>query len=115
VCAPQFQSPYPGLPYATDTPTPPPETPTPAPPLEIREVAALCIGNCDNQEPTYRLLIIVTAVGGAEPLTYDPGQQFQLDFPRCTKSSGTVTVTSADGQVGTSSWVYDDTACTPTP
>lgn len=119
VCAPQFQSPYPGLPAPSETPAAsetPAEPPTPAPPLEIREVAALCIGNCaDPTAGTYRLLIIVTTAGGAEPLAYDPGQQFQLDFPRCTKAAGGVTVTSADGQVATSSWVYDDVACTPTP
>jgi len=121
VCAPQFQSPYPGLPYEPPTSEPPTPTDTPAapptaaPPLEIREVAALCIGNCDDPAaPTYRLLIIVTVAGGAEPLTFDPGQQYQLDFDRCVKSSGVVTVTSADGQVATGSWVYDDTAC-PTP
>jgi LysM repeat protein len=119
VCAPQFQSPYPGLPFVTDTPpatSTPLESPTPAPALEIREVAALCIGNCnDPAAPTYRLLIIVTTAGGAEPLTYSPGQQFELDFARCVKASGTITVAAADGQVATSSWVYDDVACTPTP
>jgi LysM repeat protein len=119
VCAPQFQSPYPGLPAPSETPAAsatPAEPPTAAPPLEIREVAALCIGNCtDPTAGTYRLLIIVTTAGGAEPLTYSPGQQFQQDFPRCTKAAGEVTVISADGQVATSSWVYDDVACTPTP
>lgn len=119
VCAPQFQSPYPGLPFVTETPTataPPLETPTPAPALEIREVAALCVGNCtDSAQPTYRLLIIITAAGGAEPLAYEPGQSFELDFPRCTQASGTVTVRSLDGQVATGRWVYDDVACPPAP
>ncbi len=115
VCAPQFNSPYPGLPFLTPTPTAPAETGTPAPALTVVEVAALCIGNCNDQSPTYRLKIIVTASGGAAPLTYSPGREFQLDFPRCTKASGTVTVRSADGQTATGTWVYDDPVCTPSP
>jgi LysM repeat protein len=115
VCAPQFESPYPGRPYLTPTPTPPSapaESATPAGALTVAEVAALCIGNCaDPSAPTYRLRIIVTAAGGAPPLTYTPGREFDQDFPRCTKASGTVTVTSADGQTATGAWVYDDTAC----
>ncbi|MBL8056197.1 MAG: FecR domain-containing protein [Anaerolineales bacterium] len=119
VCVPQFQSPYPGLPVPTETPavTPvPAESPTLASPLMLNPVAALCIGNCDDAAAsTYRLKIIVSTSGGAEPLSYSPGQQFELDFPRCTKAAGEVTVTSADGQVVTGSWVYDDPACTPAP
>jgi LysM repeat protein len=121
VCAPQFTSKFPGLPYVTDTPqptetpAPPTDTPTPAPELKVVEVAALCIGNCDNQEPTYRLRIIVTVTGGAEPLIFNPGQIYDEDHPRCEKASGQVTVTSADGQIATGTWVYDDVACTPTP
>jgi len=119
VCAPQFESPYPGLPYVPPAPTEPPapsESPTAAAPLEIREVAALCVGNCaDPTAPSYRLLIVVTALGGVEPLRYEPGQSFEMDVPRCSGASGTVTVTSADGQVATGSWQHADEACTPAP
>jgi LysM repeat protein len=118
VCEPQFQSPYPGLPYLTPTPSQPPtpaDTATPAPALTIVEVAALCIGNCtDPAAPTYRLRIIVTAVGGAAPLSYSPGKEFDIDLPRCTDGNGTVTVTSADGQTVTGNWIYDDVGCLPT-
>ncbi len=127
VCVAQFQSPYPGLPYTPPSTNPPqptasgnpsPEVPTltapPAAPLVVNEVAALCIGGCADGAPTYRLRIIVSASGGVGPLQYAPGQQYDIDIPRCTKSSGTVTVTSADGQTAVGSWVYDDIGCVPT-
>ncbi|HRE29019.1 MAG TPA: hypothetical protein PK954_20415, partial [Anaerolineales bacterium] len=122
--------PYPGLPYnppVYPTVGPAPTTapgvtataPVAAQPLVLNEVAALCIGGC-TEGATYRVRIIVNAAGGAGSLKYSPGQQYDLDFPRCTKSSGVVTVTSADGQSVSGSWVYDDSACstglvTPTP
>ncbi len=122
VCAAQFESPYPGLPYnppvyptAGPAPTlPAGVTATPgvaAGPLVLNEIAALCIGGC-TEGATYRVRIIVNASGGAGTLKYSPGQQYDLDFARCTKSSGSVTVTSADGQSVTGTWVYDDGACT---
>jgi LysM repeat protein len=126
VCVAQFQSPYPGLPYTPPSTNPPqptaadpsPEAPTPtaspAAPLVVNEVAALCIGGCADGSSTYRLRIIVSASGGVGPLQYSPGQQYDIDIPRCTKSSGTVTVTSADGQTAVGSWVYDDIGCVPT-
>jgi len=116
VCAPQFTSTFPGLPYVTDTPPDtetPVNTPSPAAELRVIEVAALCIGNCADQAPTYRLRIIVTVTGGAAPLLFNPGQMYDEDHPRCEKASGQVTITSADGQIATGTWVYDDTACTP--
>lgn len=122
VCATQFASPYPGLPYnppvyptAGPAPTlPPGVTATPgtaSEPLVLNEIAALCIGGC-TEGATYRVRIIVNAAGGVGPLSYSPGQQYDLDFPRCTKSSGSVTVTAANGQSVTGTWVYDDSACT---
>ncbi|MBL8095565.1 MAG: LysM peptidoglycan-binding domain-containing protein [Anaerolineales bacterium] len=122
VCATQFASPYPGLPYnppvyptAGPAPTlPPGVTATPgvaAEPLVLNEIAALCIGGC-TEGATYRVRIIVNAAGGSGPLRYSPGQQYDLDFARCTKSSGSVTVTSSDGQSVSGTWVYDDNACT---
>ncbi len=130
VCATQFASPYPGMPYnppVYPTSGPAPTLPagvtatpgTAADPLVLNEIAALCIGGCSDGS-TYRVRVIVNAAGGAGPLTYSPGQQYDLDFPRCTKSSGSVTVTSADGQSVSGTWVYDDSACTsglvtPTP
>ena len=122
VCATQFASPYPGLPYnppvyptAGPAPTlPPGVTATPgtaSDPLVLNEIAALCIGGC-TEGATYRVRIIVNASGGVGPLSYSPGQQYDLDFPRCTKSSGSVTVTAANGQSVTGTWVYDDSACT---
>jgi len=121
VCATQFTSPYPGLPYnppvyptAGPAPTTAPgvtaTAPVAAQPQVLNEVAALCIGGC-TEGATYRVRIIVNAAGGAGPLKYSPGQQYDLDFARCTKSSGVVTVTSADGQSVSGSWVYDDSAC----
>jgi hypothetical protein len=84
-------------------------------------VAALCIGNCnDPNVATYRLRIVVSIDGGMGPYTVNPGPgfEFDLDFARCTQANGIVTVTSADGQSASGSWVYDDVACptaTPTP
>ena len=131
VCEPQFESPYPHPPFVGLTPvaTPLPlptaaetstgEPPTAVPTLSVREVAALCIGNClDANQPTYRLRIIVTIEGGVGPYTVNPGPgfEFDLDFARCTKANGIVSVTSADGQSATGSWVYDDVGCpTATP
>jgi LysM repeat protein len=133
VCEPQFESPYPHLPYVPLTPVPTPlplptaaetstgEPPTAVPTLRIREVAALCIGNCtEPDKPTYRLRIIVSIEGGTGPYTVNPGPgfEFDLDFARCTKANGIVTVASADGQSATGSWVYDDVGCptaTPAP
>lgn len=123
VCAPQFASPYPGLPLPVSTPpTEPTATPvdgapptTVADPLRIVEIAVLCVGNCTNQEATYRVKVIVTVSGGVAPYTFSPGQAFDQDFPRCTPGTGAVTVTSADGQTATASWPqYEDVGCVPT-
>ncbi|MGQ0601510.1 MAG: FecR domain-containing protein [Anaerolineales bacterium] len=131
VCQPQFESPYPHPPFIGTTPVPTPlplptaaetstgEPPSAVPTLTIREVAALCIGNCnDPNAATYRLRIIVSIDGGMGPYTVNPGPgfEFDLDFTRCTRANGIVSVTSADGQSASGSWVYDDVACpTSTP
>ena len=131
VCQPQFESPYPHPPFIGLTPIPTPlplptaaetatgELPTAVPTLTITEVGALCIGNClEADKPTYRLKVFVRITGGLRPYTVHPGPgfEFDLDFARCTKADGIVTVTSADGQSVSGSWVYDDVGCpTATP
>lgn len=117
VCAPQFTSPFPGLPYETPTPPVPPtpaEPPTPAPALNFIEVAVLCVGGCEANAPSYRIRIISRAEGGAPPLVFSPAVEFDVDAPRCTERSGSVTVTSADGQQATRTWWYGDEFCPPT-
>lgn len=111
VCAPQFTSPFPGLPYETPTP---PATATPAPPLNFIEVAVLCVGGCNAEAPAFRIRIISRAEGGAPPLIFSPAVEFDVDAPRCSVRSGTVTVTSADGQQASRSWWYGDEFCPPT-
>lgn len=126
VCAPQFQSLFPGLPVSTEPPSatnPPEASPTPevsptvAGPLTITEVAALCQTGCDSASPTYTLLIVVTVQGGVEPYTVQPGPglTFTLTLNRCESRTDTVTVTSADGQTASRTWQHQDTYCSPTP
>ena len=115
VCVRQFASLYPGLTPPTDTALPPTADLTTPEPLVISEVAALCVGYCETQDSEYRLRIIVQAHGGKPPLIYTPGQEYDLYFPRCTNSTGTVTVVSSDGQMAIGVWYYNDMACTPTP
>jgi len=108
VCAPQFVSPFPGLVVATATPQ---DTATPAgPPLNV-SVTAACIGNCGSSQDTYTIHVDVIVDGGIGPYTYNPAQSFDVAFPHCTDSSGTVSATSADGQTGVASWSYHDVSC----
>jgi hypothetical protein len=111
VCATQFTSPFPGLVVPTATN---PATSTPSgPPLGV-QASLLCVGgNCNSREGLYTLLVSVTAFGGVPPYTYEPAQSYQVDFPHCTTGTGTVTVRSADGQVASDAWSYEDPACRP--
>jgi LysM repeat protein len=113
VCAPQFTSPYPGLPLAT---------PTPAGigPLTL-ELTVQCTANCDTLAADYHLHIEPHVTGGAAPYTFHPGigldNQFNSQpFGHCSDVHGEVTVTSADGQTAATAWFYHDSACpTATP
>jgi LysM repeat protein len=108
VCAPQFASPFPGLPVATPTS---PATPTQAGPPLVINVNYFCTGNCGSSEGDYTVHFDVTVSGGVPPYGYNPGASFDLTFPHCTDGSGLITVTSADGQVVTQAWFYKDVSC----
>jgi LysM repeat protein len=111
VCATQFPSPFPGLVVPTATTA---ATQTPAgPPLSVA-LDLLCVGdNCGSREGFYTVRVTVRASGGVEPYTYDPGPVFDVNVPHCTSGAGTVTVTSADGQVVSRSWTFEDVSCRP--
>lgn len=111
VCAPQFVSPYPGLPFATATP---PATATPAGPPLALSFDYFCVDNCNSAEGSYVIRFVLTASGGVPPYSYNPAQTFDLPVPHCTNPTGTLSVTSADGQVATRSWDYKDPNC-PSP
>jgi LysM repeat protein len=116
VCAPQFPSPFPGLPFATATP---PASPTPAgPPLAV-SLNFNCVDNCGNKEGSYVIRIKVQASGGVPPYSYNQpvnpaDQTYDVTVPHCNTGQGVVVVTSADGQRAQASWLYADVAC-PTP
>lgn len=111
VCAPQFASPYPGLPFATETPL---ASPIPLGPPPSLTLTLLCINNCGSQEGTYIMHIEAQATGGLEPYSFAPGQSFDITSQHCFPASGVVTVTAADGQTASASWVYEDVSCPPT-
>jgi hypothetical protein len=74
----------------------------------------VCVGdNCGSREGFYTVRGTVTASGGLQPYTYDPGQVFDVSFAHCTDGRGTVTVTSADGQVVSRNWTFEDVSCRP--
>ena len=108
VCIPQFTSPFPGLtppaPTATSTRA------TPSSPL-VLTLNFNCSEGCKTNQGTYRVHFDASAKGGTAPYTFDPGQSFDLDFPHCTDGSGTVTVTSADGQTAQYAWKFHDVNC----
>ena len=108
VCAPQFMSPFPGLPFATDTPV---ATPTPAGPPLLVSLNYNCIGNCGSKDGDYVVHIQVQVSGGIAPYSYDHGQTYDVSVPHCTTGQGTTVVTSADGQTAQAGWTYDDVAC----
>ncbi len=111
VCAPQFLSPFPGLPVPTATSA---ATATPArPPLSI-EVNLSCLANCGSSEGSYVIHVEVSVSGGLAPYNFNPAQSFDVTVPHCTEGSGTVTVSSADGQVNSMPWFYHDVSC-PNP
>jgi LysM repeat protein len=115
VCAPQFQSPFPGLPPPTETPLVPETTASAALTLFAK---ATCVSNCDSATGDYELRIDTQVSGGIQPYDYKPGVSYLLTYKHCVDGvdlSGTVTVTSADGQSATATWTYHDAACSPTP
>jgi LysM repeat protein len=107
VCPPQFTSPYPGLPVVSASNTPS------APTLTLR-LNSNCIFNCNSQEGDYIVNVQAIASGGVEPYSYVPGQNFDVTLPHCTNGSGSVTVTSGDGQTASAIWEHRDVSC-PTP
>jgi LysM repeat protein len=109
VCAPQFTSPYPGLPVPTATSA---ATATPSgPPLVITEVRVNCISNCGTSEGEYVLRVEASASGGIAPYTFSPALPYDVSVQHCSNGSGNVTVTSADGQFATLPWFFDDVNC----
>lgn len=106
VCAPQFDSPFPGLPVPTAT--------NPAPAL-IVSVELHCITNCGSGVGDYVVQLMVSASGGLQPYNYDPAQTFEVTIAHCVEGQGVVVVTSADGQTVTTPWFYHDVSCAPTP
>jgi LysM repeat protein len=102
VCAPQFQSPFPGLPAPTAAPA--------GPALAVR-LDYHCFANCGSKDGTYELHVDVLASGGVVPYTFVPAQSFDLTLPHCNIGQGLVAVASADGQTAQAAWTYLDTAC----
>lgn len=111
VCAPQFPSPFPGLPMPTATSA---ATATQAGPPLTLEVSLSCISNCGSSDGEYVVHVEVVVNGGLAPYSFNPAQSFDVTVPHCTTGSGTVTVTSFDGQVNSFTWSYHDVSC-PNP
>jgi LysM repeat protein len=107
VCATQFKSPYPGLPVATPTPT---VASTPGAPLTLN-VEVRCNFNCEASEGDYKVQVTAQVSGGVTPYTFNPGQSFEVTVSNCNDGTGTVSVTSADGQTASQSWVYHKVTC----
>ena len=110
VCATQFKSPYPGLPVGTPTPA---VTSTPGAKLTLN-VEVRCSFNCEASEGDYKVLVTAQVSGGVTPYTFNPGQSFEVTVSNCNDGAGTVSVTSADGQTTSQSWVYHKVTC-PNP
>ena len=107
VCATQFKSPYPGLLVATPTPA---VTSTPGAPLTLN-VEVRCSFNCEASEGDYKVQVTAQVSGGVTPYTFNPGQSFEVTVSGCNDGAGTVSVTSADGQTASQSWVYHKVVC----
>ncbi len=108
VCAPQFQSPFPGLPVATSGPMA-----SPAPvgaPLGV-SLNWNCIANCGSKTGNYVIRVEAMVSGGVLPYTYQPAQVYDVTVPHCTTGQGTVIGASADDQTAQAAWTYVDTAC----
>jgi LysM repeat protein len=112
VCAPQFASPFPGLPVST---APPQASSTSAAQSLAIVHSTLCLANCNSQDGSYVVRFFVDVTGGVPPYTYDPGQTFDLTFPHCVTQQGTIRVTSSDGQTASRDWTYADVSCPPAP
>ena len=113
VCAPQFTSPFPGLPVVPTATATPEASLTPAGPKLAVSLNYNCIVNCGDKNGTYVVRVVVTATGGVKPYTYSPGPgaTYDVTVPHCTTGQGTAVVTSADGQTAQANWLYHDTAC----
>jgi LysM repeat protein len=108
VCATQFASPFPGLPVPTATSA---ASNTPAAPPLVVSLNWNCVDNCGSDQGSYTVRVEVFVSGGLEPYTYNPPQTHDVVVPHCTDGQGSATVTSADGQVASAAWFYDDVSC----
>jgi LysM repeat protein len=108
VCAPQFQSPFPGLaaPTATRSASP---TPGGSPLTLILNLN--CIANCGSKDGNYELRLELSASGAAAPYQYMPAQTYDVSVPHCANGLGTAVVASSDGQTAQRGWTYIDVAC----
>jgi LysM repeat protein len=114
VCAPQFVSPFPGLPVPTATSAAPPASATPSGPPLVLHVENFCAGNCGSSEGDYVIRFNLSASGGIAPYMFSPGQTFDVTVPHCTTGTGMVSVSSADGQFVQQAWSFSDVSC-PSP
>jgi hypothetical protein len=114
VCAPQFVSPFPGLPVPTATSAAPLPTATPSGPPLVLEIHIDCVDNCNSSEGNYVLRFNLSASGGIQPYTFDPVPPFDVTVPHCTTGTDLVSVRSADGQFVQETWSYHDPSC-PSP
>lgn len=111
VCAPQFVSPFPGLPMPTATSA---ATATQSgPPLSLSYTSA-CVDNCGTSEGSYVIHFELSASGGIPPYSFSPAQSFDVTVAHCVTGTGTISVRSADGQFVSQSWSFVDVSC-PTP
>jgi LysM repeat protein len=108
VCPAQFVSPFPGLVVPTATSA---ATAIPAGPPLVIQLNFNCVVNCASQDGTYVIRFEASASGGTPPYSFSPAQFFDLPVQHCTNASGTVSVTSADGQTASMPWFFEDVNC----